>query len=153
TYTTPQASDNQVAYVNLTGRVDVTPSWTVETVAHVRSFGQQTIDGNPTDTQVCDAPNDGFLCFGDGSTPAVGLNGAQLANTFAPGAILGEIDRTSTRSTTGGFSVQATNTDDLFGHGNKFVVGTSIDSSVTRFIGTAEIGTVGSNYVVSGSGI
>ena len=65
---------------------------------------------------------------------ANGLNGMQLANPFAPDAILGEIDRTSTRSTTGGFSVQATNTDQLFGHGNSFVVGTSIDSSVSRFI-------------------
>src|SRR6185312_12599040 len=99
------------------------------------------------------APNDNLLCFGDGSTPANGLNGAQLANIFPDGSILGEIDRTSTRSTTGGFSVQATNTDDLFGHGNKFVVGTSIDSSVTRFIANSELGTMASNYVISGSGV
>jgi iron complex outermembrane receptor protein len=152
TYTTPQTSDNQVAYVNLTGKVDVTPSWTVETVAHVRAFGQQTVDGNPTGTQVCDADAT-LLCFGNGSTPANGTNGMQLSNPFAPDAILGEIDRTTTRSTTGGFSVQATNTDDLFGHGNKFVVGTSLDSSVTHFTGSPELGTVGSNYVVTGSGI
>src|ERR1700761_7201622 len=141
TYTTPQSSDNQVAYANLTGRVDVTPTWTVETVAHVRAFGQQTVDGNPTGTQVCDADAT-LLCFGDGSTPANGINGTQLSNPFDPSAILGEIDRTTTRSTTGGFSVQATNTDDLFGHGNKFVVGTSIDSSVTHFTGSPELGTV-----------
>jgi iron complex outermembrane receptor protein len=153
TYTTPQTSHNQVAYANLTGKVDVTPSWTVETVAHVRVFDQKTQDGNPTDTQVCDPPNDGFLCFGDGGTPAVGLNGAQLANTFPADSILAEIDRTTTRSTTGGFSVQATNTDDLFGHGNKFVVGTSLDASVTHFTASSELGTVGSNFVVSGSGI
>jgi iron complex outermembrane receptor protein len=152
TYTTPQSSDNQVAYVNLTGKVDVTPSWTVETVAHVRAFGQQTVDGNPTGTQLCDADAT-LLCFGDGSTPANGINGMQLSNPFDPSAILGEIDRTTTRSTTGGFSVQATNTDDLFGHGNKFVVGTSIDSSVTHFTASPELGTVGSNYVVTGSGI
>jgi len=158
TYTTPQSSNNQVAYANLTGKVDVTPTWTVETVAHVRAFGQQTQDGNPTNTVPCDADAT-LLCFGDADpvtgaqNAANGLNGLQLSNPFAPGAILGEIDRTSTRSTTGGFSVQATNSDDLFGHGNKFVVGTSIDSSVTRFIASSEIGTIGSNYVVTGSGI
>jgi outer membrane receptor protein involved in Fe transport len=152
TYTTPQTSANQVAYANLTGKVEVTPSWTVETITHVRAFNQRTVDGNPTGTQPCGA-DPTLLCFNDDSTPANGLNGAQLANTFAPDAILGEIDRTSTRSTTGGFSAQATNTDEIFGHGNRFVVGASIDVSVTQFTASAELGTIGSNYVVSGSGI
>ena len=58
TYTTPQTSANQVAYANLTGKVEVTPSWTVETVAHVRAFNQRTVDGNPTGTQPCDADAD-----------------------------------------------------------------------------------------------
>ena len=151
TYTTPQTSANQVAYANLTGKVEVTPSWTVETVAHVRAFNQRTVDGNPTGTQPCGA-DPALLCFNDDSTPANGLNGAQLANTFGD-AILGEIDRTTTRSTTGGFSAQATNTDELFGHGNRFVVGVSLDVSVTQFNASAELGTIGSNYVVSGSGI
>jgi len=152
TYTTPQTTANQVAYANLTARVEVTPTWTFEGVAHVRAFGQQTVDGNPTGTQPC-AADATLLCFNDDSTPANGLNGMQLANPFAPDAILGEIDRTSTRSTTGGFSVQATNTDQLFGHDNRFVVGTSIDSSVSRFTASGELGTISSNYVVNGSGI
>jgi iron complex outermembrane receptor protein len=152
TYTSPQITAHQVAYANLTGKVDVTPTWTVETVAHVRAFGQQSIDANPTATQPC-AADATLLCFNSDSTPANGLNGMQLSNPFAPDAILGEIDRTSTRSTTGGFSVQATNTDELFGHGNRFVVGTSLDSSVTRFIANGELGTMASNYVISGSGI
>ncbi|MBV9458496.1 MAG: TonB-dependent receptor [Bradyrhizobium sp.] len=152
TYTSPQITANQVAYGNLTGKVDVTPTWTVETVAHVRAFGQQTTDANPTATQPC-AVDATLLCFNSDTVPANGLNGMQLANPFAPDAILGEIDRTSTRSTTGGFSVQATNTDELFGHGNRFVVGTSLDASVTRFIANSELGTMASNYVLSGSGI
>jgi outer membrane receptor protein involved in Fe transport len=152
TYTTPQTTANQVAYANLTARVEINPTWTFEGVAHVRAFGQQTVDANPTGAQPC-AADATLLCFNDNSTPANGLNGMQLANPFAPDALLGEIDRTSTRSTTGGFSVQATNTDQLFGHDNRFVVGTSIDSSVSRFIASGELGTVASNYVISGSGI
>ena len=76
-------------------------------------------------------------------TPANGLNGAQLANPFDPGAVLGENDRTTTQSTTTGFSLQATNTDQLFGHNNHFVVGTSFDYSVTHFNASAELGTIG----------
>jgi outer membrane receptor protein involved in Fe transport len=152
TYTTPQTSNNQVGYVNLTGKVDVTPTWTVEGTAHMRVFDQKTQDGNPTGAQPC-AADATLLCYGDGSTPANGLNGAQLANPFDPNAVLGENDQTTTHTTTGGVSLQATNTDQLFGHNNHFVVGASFDSSVTNFTATAELGTIGPNYVVSPSGI
>jgi outer membrane receptor protein involved in Fe transport len=152
TYTTPQTSAIRVGYVNLTSKVEATPTWTIEGGAHVRVFDQKTQDGNPTGTQPC-AADATLLCFGDDATPANGLNGAQLANPFATNAVLGENDRTTTRSTTTGVSLQATNTDQLFGHNNRFVVGASFDSSVTRFSATAELGTIGSNYVVSGSGI
>jgi outer membrane receptor protein involved in Fe transport len=152
TYTTPQTSENRVGYVNLTGKVEVAPTWTVEGIAHVRVFDQKVVDGNPTGTQPC-AADATLLCFGDGSTPANGLNGNQLANPFDPSAVLGEIDRTTTHSTTTGLSLQATNTDQLFGHNNHFVVGASFDYSVTNFTASAELGTIGSNYVVSGSGI
>jgi outer membrane receptor protein involved in Fe transport len=152
TYTTPQTSANQAGYLNLTGKVEATPTWTIDGIVHVRAFSQQTQDGNPTGTQPC-AADATLLCFGDGSTPANGLNGQQLSNPFPANAILGEIDRTTTASTTGGFSLQATNTDQLFGHDNRFVVGTSFDASVTHFTASAELGTIGTNYVVAGSGI
>jgi outer membrane receptor protein involved in Fe transport len=152
TYTTPQTSTNRVGYVNLTGKVEATPSWTIEGSAHARVFDQKMLDANPTGTQRC-AADPTLLCFGDGTTPANGLNGVQLANPFDPGAVLGERDRTTTHSTTTGVSLQATNTDQLFGHNNHLVVGTSFDSSVTNFTAGAELGTISSNFVVSGSGI
>jgi outer membrane receptor protein involved in Fe transport len=152
TYTSPQTTENRVGYVNLTGKVEATPNWTIEGVAHVRVFDQKVLDGNPTGAQPCGA-DPTLLCFGDGSTPANGLNGAQLVNPFDPGAVLGELDRTTTHSTTTGVSLQATNTDQLFSHNNHFTVGTSFDSSVTRFSASAELGTIGPNFVVSGSGI
>jgi outer membrane receptor protein involved in Fe transport len=151
TYTTPQTTANQVGYVNLLGKVDVAPNWSVEGSAHVRLFNQQTQDGNPTGTQPCTDPT--LLCFGDSSTPANGLNGVQLNNPFSPDAVLGENDRTTTQSTTTGFALQATNTDKLFGHNNNFTVGASLDSSVTHFTGTAELGTFLPNFVLVGSGI
>ena len=151
TYTTPQISANRVGYFNLTGKVEATPSWTIEGGAHLRIFDHKTVDGNPTGTQPC--ANPALLCFGDDATPANGLNGTQLANPFDPNAVLGEIDRTTTRSTTAGLSLQATNNDQLFGHDNRFLFGASLDSSVTRFTASAELGTIGRDYVVSGSGI
>lgn len=152
TYTTPQTTDNRVAYANLTGKVEVTPTWTLDGSVRVRRFQQKTVDGNPTETERC-AADPGLLCFNDDDVPANGLNGVQLANPFPDTAVLGQIDRTTTRSTTTGATLQATNTDQLFGHNNQFMVGASFDSGVTRFGATAELGTIGSNYVVSGSGI
>jgi outer membrane receptor protein involved in Fe transport len=152
TYTTPQTTENRVGYVNLTGKVEVTPNWTIDGVAHVRVFDQKVLDGNPTGAQPC-AADPMLLCFGDGSTPANGLNGAQLSNPFDPAATLGELDRTTTHSSTTGVSLQATNTDQLIGHNNHFAVGASFDSSVTNFSASAELGTIGPNFVVSGSGI
>jgi outer membrane receptor protein involved in Fe transport len=152
TYTTPQTSTNEVGYVNLTGKVEVSPTWTLDGVVHARVFDQKTQDGNPTGTQPCSADAT-LLCFGDGSTPANGLNGAQLSNPFDPSAVLGENDRTTTQTTTTGASLQATNTDEILGHNNHFVVGGSFDRSVTNFMASAELGTIGPDYVVSGSGI
>jgi len=152
TYTTPQTSQNQVGYLNLTGKFDVTPSWTVEGVAHYRAFTQQTQDGNPTGAQPCTADAT-LLCFGDGVSPAFGLNGQQLSNPFPAAAVLGENDRTFTNTNSAGVSLQATNTDQLFGHDNQFVVGTSFDTSVTHFGSSAELGTFDGSYVLNGSGI
>ena len=98
-------------------------------------------------------PTPTLLCFGDGSTPANGLNGQQLSNPFPASAILGEIDRTTTSTNTGGFSLQATNTDQLFGHDNRFVVGTSFDASVTHFGGERGAWNDRQQFVVNGSGI
>jgi outer membrane receptor protein involved in Fe transport len=151
TYTTPQTTNNRVGYLNLTGKVEATPSWTIDGSAHVRVFDQKMLDANPTGTQPC--ANPALLCFGDNSTPANGLDGVQLANPFVTGAVLGESDRTTTHSTTTGASLQATNDDQLLGHGNHLVFGGSFDSSVSRFTASAELGTIGPNFVVSGSGI
>lgn len=152
TYTTPQITNNRVGYANLTGRVEASPTWTIDGSAHVRVYDHKTVDANPTATQPC-AADPGLLCFNDDVTPANGLNGAQLVNPFAPGAVLGEIDRTTTRSVTTGATVQATNKDELFGHANQFMMGASIDYGVTRFGASAELGTIGSNFVATGSGI
>ncbi len=150
-YTTPQSSRNEVGYVNATATVTATPTWTLQGALHIRSFYQTTIDGNSTNTQPC--ANPAFLCFNDAVTPANGLNGQQLANPFPAGATLGEIDRTTTQTTSVGATAQATNTDKLFGHDNHFVVGGSFDYGVTNFSASAELGVIQPNYFTTSSGV
>lgn len=151
-YTTPQTSTNQVGYGTLSGKFEVSPTWTVDGNLHYRVFSQHTQDGNPTNTQPCTA-NAGLLCYNDGATPAYGPNGQQLSNPFPANAFLGENDRTSTATTTVGTTLQATDTDKLFGFDNRFTVGGSFDRSITRFAANAELGAFGSDYVLGGSGL
>ena len=102
TYTTPQTTDNRVAYVNLTGKVEATPTWTIDGSVRVRAFRQKTVDGNPTETQPCARRSERCFASTTMPAPANGLNGVQLANPFPADAVLGQIDRTTTRSTTTG---------------------------------------------------
>ena len=41
----------------------------------------------------------------------------------------------------------------MFGHDNRFTVGGSLDYGVTHFAASAELGTIGTDYVVTGAGI
>ncbi len=150
-YTTPQSALDQVGYVNAKADVALTPTWRLQANAYVRSFYQATQDGNPTDVQPCADPT--LLCFGDSVTPANGLNGTQLANPFSPTATLGENDRTFTQTTSVGTTAQATNTDKLFGHDNRFTLGASFDYGVTHFGSSAELGIINPDYTVSSSGL
>src|ERR1700736_5998237 len=77
TYTTPQTTTNRIGYLNLTGKVEATPTWTIAGSAYVRAFDHRAIDGNPSGAQPCADPT--LLCFGNDSAPANALSGAQLA--------------------------------------------------------------------------
>ena len=149
-YTTPQTTTNRLGQFNMTGSLPV-GAWTFQGNAYVRLFDQRHVDGNTTDVQPCDDPS--LLCFGDGSTPANGLDGRQLSNGFDPDATLGEIDRTRTSSRTVGGTIQATNVDEVFGHPNHVVVGASVDAGSTDFSANSELGVIGSDFAVAGSGL
>ncbi|HYC25493.1 MAG TPA: Plug domain-containing protein, partial [Roseiarcus sp.] len=150
-YTTPQTFVNQMGVVQATGNIRVTPTWSIDGSAYVRMYSQRTVDGNSTNAQPCVDPT--LLCFGDAVTPANGSTGMQISNSFSPSATLGEIDRTSTHTTTLGLTVQAKNTDRVLGRPNTFVIGASVDYSQIRFDANAELGVVDPSLIVGGSGV
>ena len=150
-YTTPQSSRNEVGYLNATANVDVAPTWRLQGAVHFRSFYQATVDGNSTNVQPCADPT--LLCFNNIFTPANGLDGQQLANPFPPNTTLGEIDRTTTQTTSFGTTLQATSTERVANHDNHSVIGGSLDYGITDFGASAELGIIQPNYVTTGSGI
>ena len=182
-YTTPQTTQNNTALLGLNGKYALTDNWTLQGSLYGRFFRQSHVDGNDGDFERCSGSSSyaNHLCLEDDGfarpVPFTGAAALAFRNQFAildannqpipcpPGAgntcapvPYGTIDRTNTRSTTFGGSLQATNEEKLFGHGNRFVIGGSIDRGNTDFNGSSTLGyifpdlSVGTNPAIPGMG-
>jgi len=94
-------------------------------------------------------PNDTLLCFNDDSSFANGVTAFDV-NPSAD-AVLGQIDRTTTRSVTTGATVQA-NQYRSFSGTQPVSWWHQLRLWRQRFVPAAELGTIGPNYVVSARG-
>jgi iron complex outermembrane recepter protein len=154
-FTVPQTTRNIMDMVSANGSFALSDAVKLSGVAYYRYFNQQHVDGNISSAQDCGglgvgAP--GFLCLAnvDGSTtPLVDQYGKAIPT---PAGVVGEIDRTSVDAHSYGGSLQATDKSQLLGHSNQFIIGASIDHGEVNYGASSEIGTVGSNFVVSGTG-
>jgi iron complex outermembrane receptor protein len=149
-YTSPQTYTNKLAFLNATGSYRLSDTWTVKGNAYIRSFRQQHLDGNTSDVEACASPA-GFLCFGDNTTLLFSTTGP--VPDILGGALPGSLDRTSTNAVTVGGTVQAANSDKLFGLDNQFVVGSSLDHGNVRFKASSELGTIGNDLFITGTGV
>jgi iron complex outermembrane recepter protein len=152
-YTWPQTIRQQLAFLQGTGSWKPTDTLSFQGVGYYRGFWQARIDGNTTDAQPCDpaGPLPGELCIGDGDTPI--NKSVPTPNNLPPNAFLGEIDRNWTTTTSYGGTLQATSTGQVFDRPNHLVVGASIDRGNTQFTAGSELGTVGGNLFVNGTGV
>jgi iron complex outermembrane receptor protein len=86
------------------------------------------------------------------------LNSANAPIPFLASTPYGTVDRTATDARVFGGSLQLTNNAKLFGHGNSFIAGVSIDHGRIRFDASSELGyiypdlSVGLNPAVPGTG-
>ncbi len=149
-FTAPNRISNQYAAVSATGNVDITDTTSVQAVAYYRYFLQKVTNGNaPNDTPCTDGS--GLLCSATGFSTTLG--GAFIPD-FLNGGQYSELDNQSTNTNAYGASAQVTNTDDLFGLKNHFVVGVSFDGAQTLFSATSFIGGLTTfDRVFSGPGV
>jgi iron complex outermembrane receptor protein len=177
-YTWPQTTRNEVGLLALNGKQALSDTWSIQGNMYVRSFRQAHVDGNDANVERCsgNAANPLFntLCLEDDGFPPplpakanfqiLGPNNQAIPCPPGPGnqcsvTPYGTVDRTRTDATTVGGLLQATNDDKLFGHGNHFTVGGSIDHSRIAFGASSQLGTifpnlfVGPNPAVPGSGL
>ncbi|GJE54029.1 MULTISPECIES: TonB-dependent receptor [Methylobacterium] len=167
-FTYPQTTTTQLGTVQLTGRVDLSPTWDLAGNAYYRRFSQQYIDGNDSDFENCSAAQTNFngnLCFDDDGFTPVGAPGSAARRAFrnslrllgaqnqlipsTAGVPYGTLDVTKTEATGYGGSLQAANRDRIFGFGNSFVVGGSIDVADYSYKSSSTLGVINPDLSVT----
>jgi len=156
TFTSPQITQSDMQMVSLNGIVQATPDTTVSGVGYYRHFKQSHIDGNISEFEPCTVPGGAgvigtSLCTEDGA-PLYALGAGGLTGITLPDGVLGSIDKTGQNTDGYGFSLQAVNKANLFGHRNQFIIGTSYDHGHVAYRASSELGTFLPKYVVRGTG-
>jgi len=153
-FTGPQTNRNRLAFVTLNAAYAATSTLSFQGALYYRGFWQSVVNGNTTSYAPCAAGGDlGFLCQADGQTALTDGAGQRLPDITNGGvAPIGEIDREKISTSGAGGSLQATSTAAILGQGNHLTIGASLDSAVTRFSSSAQVGVIGANLQVGGSG-
>ena len=165
-FTFPQTITSELGTLQVTGRVDLSPTWDLAGNAYFRRFSQSYLDGNAGNFENCSSRSSfrGRLCFqDDGFTQADGQSRNAFANQFlilgrntGPNGIpfttnvpYATLDNTKTEATGYGGSLQAANRDKVFGFGNSFVVGGSIDVASFSYKSSSTLGVINPNLRVT----
>jgi iron complex outermembrane recepter protein len=148
-YTWPQTTQNDLAFLTANGSYKATDTLSFQGNLYYRGFRQRHVDANTSEAQPCADPS--FLCLGDDTTSLI--QGQNVPNPFPSGTVFGEIDRTRTAANSFGGSLQATSTQRVFEHDNHFVVGVSLDRGRVQYTGNSELGTIGRDLFVTGTGV
>lgn len=168
-FTYPQTQTTQVGTIQLTGRVDISPTWDLAGNAYYRRFSENYVDGNQGNFENCSSRSSfrGSLCYQDDAfnvnappTSQVAARRA-YANQFAILGLnnrtipflrnipYGTIDTTLTEAESYGGSLQAANRDRIFGLNNAFVVGGSVDASTFAFKSSSQLGVINPNLSIT----
>ncbi|GJD55147.1 TonB-dependent receptor [Methylobacterium dankookense] len=165
-FTNPQTTSNELGQVQVTGKVNLAPTWDLAGTAYVRRFSQQYVDGNDGNFESCNRASSfrGFLCYqDDGFSPSAGQSNQAFRNQFlllgpqnqrapfASGIPYGTLDTTKTEATGYGGSLQATGRDQWFGHANTLIVGGSIDAADYTFKSSSVLGVINPDLNVTTS--
>jgi iron complex outermembrane recepter protein len=162
-FTSPQAFDNRMQMVNLTGSVSVTDTLKLSGNTYYRAFNQKRPDGNVSEAIACDpaGPNAGLLCLEEADDVLLGRRAdGTIVNVPIAGlpsgadSVLGGNDRVSVDSFSYGGTLQAVSKAPLFNRPNQFLLGASLDLGQARTKSQSELGTLDPRtLVVSGLGI
>ncbi len=137
-FTAPNNTADQYGMAVLSGSYDLSPDTSVQANAYVENLFQRVTNGNVANGAPCSgAP--GFLCESQPNLFLTGMNGAPIRD-FLNGGPYSQLNLMDTNTDGFGTSVQLTNTSKIYGHGNHFVVGASVDGGFTHYTAGTLIG-------------
>ena len=156
-FTFPQAIRNEMEMTQLRGTWHASDVATFSASTYYRDYLQHLTDGNTTDVDYCENDPTQLCLEGDGNSPGDALydnHGNPVSASVLPaGATPGETDFTRTNTNGYGAAAQVALTQPLFGHGNNFVVGASVDRGTTNYTAFGELGALENNLEVVGVGV
>jgi iron complex outermembrane receptor protein len=147
-FTGPQTNINTLDFVTLNGTLNVTDTWSLQSVLYYRQFDQSVANGNTTNYTACTSTA-GILCQPDGVTPLLNAAGQTLPDISNGGTtVIGENDFELIHAWGRGATLQASDDAMIFGHANQFTIGSAIDYATTNFYTGAQIGAIGPQLLV-----
>jgi iron complex outermembrane recepter protein len=153
-FTGPQSNFNTLNFVTFNGQLKLTDTLGLQGVLYSRSYRQTVANGDDSDYTACDDATLGALCQSDGLTPLTDAAGSLIPDISNGGSILiGQNDFERIRSDGWGASLQFTSTAQIFGHGNDFAAGATLDTAETNFFSGTEVGVLDASLTVLPSGL
>ena len=153
-YTTPQTYKNQLAFLNSTGSYQATDTLAFKGNIYYRGFWQKHVDGNTSDVVQCDPGLfPGFLCFEENDDPLFGLNGQPVPDILN-GLTPGSIDRTATAANSyGAHGAGGEHSPVVRPQQSNSWSAPSVDRGRVNFKASSELGTIGPDLFVTGTGV
>jgi iron complex outermembrane recepter protein len=138
-FTGPNAIYNTFMQLSLSGNVAISDTVSLQGATYYNNFLQRATNGNaPNDTPCNDGT--GLLCSAPG-VPSTTVGGGTIPAFLGSNAFsYSELDNQTTNTNGYGASVQATDTQTVFGFNNHLVAGISFDGAQTEFTGVSFIG-------------
>jgi iron complex outermembrane receptor protein len=138
-FTGPNSIYNTFMQVSLSGNVAISDTISLQAVTYYNNFLQRVANGNASNDLPCN-DGSGLLCS-DPGVPSTTVGGGTIpaflgSNPFS----YSELDNQTTNTNGYGASIQATDTQTVFGFKNHLVGGVSFDGAQTEFTGASYIG-------------
>ncbi|HEX4366618.1 MAG TPA: TonB-dependent receptor, partial [Rhodopila sp.] len=137
-FTAPNRISNRFTQMSLSGSLDISDTLSLQGVAYYNYFLQRVSNGNAPNDRPCN-DGSGLLCSETGLSTTRG-GGTIPAFLGADPLAYSELDNQTTNTNGYGASIQATDTQTIFGFANHLVGGFSFDGSQTTFTAASLIG-------------
>jgi iron complex outermembrane receptor protein len=151
-FTRPDQTENTLTMLGVNGEQTVSPNVTLRGNLYVRASNIDTLNGDDSDFEECEA-TPGFICEeeDDGEEIVLDENGFPIvADDDLEGAT---VNRSSTEQDGAGFGLQADFAGDLGGRENRFTIGLAHDEADVEFGASTELGTLDETRFAVGGGV